>query len=50
MQVLWDHMMEQLSCCGVRGYTDFPAQVIGRNDALAKCEAFLGNHLSLFKF
>jgi len=25
--VLWDHMMEQLSCCGVRGYTDFPAQV-----------------------
>lgn len=25
--VLWDHMMTQLECCGVQGYTDFTSQV-----------------------
>ena len=27
LQVLWDHMMTQLECCGVQGYTDFTSQV-----------------------
>ena len=27
LQVLWDHMMTQLECCGVQSYTDFTSQV-----------------------